>query len=52
MCMCTCVLCWDNSEIHLKPYTIEVEGKVRAKPGASPVSKADTLWKEADQHSR
>lgn len=51
MCAHVCALSRDNSEIHLK-YTIDVKGKVRAKTDASAVSKAVTLWKEADQHSR
>lgn len=50
--VCVCALSRDNSEIHLKSYPIDVKGKVRAKPDASAVSKAVTLWKEADQHSR
>ena len=50
--VCVCALSRDNSEIYLKSYTIDVKGKVRAKTDASAVSKAVTLWKEADQHSR
>lgn len=54
--MCTqallCALSKDNSEIHLKSYTTDVKDKVRAKPDISAASKAVTLWKEADQHSR
>lgn len=52
MHMCPCALSGGNSEIHLKSYTIDVKGKVRAKPNASAVCEAVTLWKEADQHSR
>lgn len=47
-----CALSKDNSEIHLKSYTADVKDKVRAKSDTSGASKAVTLWKEADQHSR